>query len=513
MKRKRNRKYSKKFKSHAVTLVFDEGKSINSAAKHLSMPKSTLAEWIKKEKSEAHADDAILQEPGAEQSELELRREELATVRAESDVVKRSERPNVSCVTEQTDLVMQENTFNVVGPYDPSLLDRARQQWQHGDWESLVDIAEIDLGHHPDRAKLALLAAAGYQQLDDMDNCKKYVRIARQLGCDNQIIARLLLAGVHNSLGKLAALKKDDEKTRSHFGAAVNLRMSGKTQDLNLARHARSVKEIAKLGLLAQAAELIDVKVSNLGLSRLDSVKQQASIALLKNQQQELLFLTRDNAGIRKKTGRVELLILVASIPRSGSTWLYNCVKQLLQTKYKEIYSCWTEDYEPENQSPIHVVKVHYPDPDLAQKADIIISTRRDIRDVAASLVRMKWDEKGDKFIEELSWIVNTVHPFWNVITNLEIEYHQIIKSPEYIVEQVGHTLGIHISPRKAKQISLDLANMKTPDRYDKNTQLHPNHRAMEPTHYSKLLGKDRAELITNLFIEWLIEFDYLKFE
>ena len=46
----------------------------------------------------------------------------------------------------------------------PTLLDRAREQWQHGDWESLVDIAEIDLGHHPDRAKLALLAAAGYQQ-------------------------------------------------------------------------------------------------------------------------------------------------------------------------------------------------------------------------------------------------------------------------------------------------------------------------------------------------------------
>lgn len=420
-----------------------------------------------------------------------------------------SQEADTSTAKSDTHSAQINKLSKILDGYDAGSLSKAKTNWYFGEWQDLADLNLRELEGHPDIHILAALKAAGHQQLDDMDNCKKYIRIARQLGCDNQIIARLLLAGVHNSLGKLAALKKDDEKTRAHFSAAVNLRMSGKTQDLKLARHARSVKEIAKLGLLPQAAALIDIRVANLSLSKFDSAKQQASIALLKNQQQALLSLTRDNTGIRKKDG-AELLVLVASIPRSGSTWLFNCVKQLLQTNYNDIYSCWTEEYEPENLSPIHLVKVHAPDPELAQKADIIISTRRDIREVAASLVRMKWDDKGDLFIEQLSRIVNTFHPFWNVLTNLEIEYHQIFKFSEYIIEQVGHTLGINISTIKAKEISLYLSSMTAPDKYDKNTQLHPNHRDLKSRHYLELLGKDRADLITNLFSEWLIKFGYI---
>jgi hypothetical protein len=50
-------------------------------------------------------------------------------------------------------------------PYDEALLDRARTQWQFGDWESLAAITQEHIQHHPDRAKLALLAAAGMQQM------------------------------------------------------------------------------------------------------------------------------------------------------------------------------------------------------------------------------------------------------------------------------------------------------------------------------------------------------------
>lgn len=45
-------------------------------------------------------------------------------------------------------------------PYDEALLDRARTQWQFGDWESLAAITQQPLQHHPERAKLALMAAA-----------------------------------------------------------------------------------------------------------------------------------------------------------------------------------------------------------------------------------------------------------------------------------------------------------------------------------------------------------------
>ena len=46
-------------------------------------------------------------------------------------------------------------------PYDENLLERSRTQWQFGDRASLAALDQTTLQHHPDRAKLTLLAAAG----------------------------------------------------------------------------------------------------------------------------------------------------------------------------------------------------------------------------------------------------------------------------------------------------------------------------------------------------------------
>jgi hypothetical protein len=45
-------------------------------------------------------------------------------------------------------------------PIDENLLERARTQWQFGDWPSLAAISRDALQHHPDLPKLALLAVA-----------------------------------------------------------------------------------------------------------------------------------------------------------------------------------------------------------------------------------------------------------------------------------------------------------------------------------------------------------------
>ena len=40
-------------------------------------------------------------------------------------------------------------------PCDENLLERARTQWQFGDWNSFAQLDRDTLQHHPDRAKLA----------------------------------------------------------------------------------------------------------------------------------------------------------------------------------------------------------------------------------------------------------------------------------------------------------------------------------------------------------------------
>jgi hypothetical protein len=89
--------------------------------------------------------------------------------------------------------------------YDENLLERARTQWQFGDWASLAAIGRETLQHHPDRAKLALLAAAGHQQLGDQSATRQFIRLAQDWGCGKKLIAQVLLAGAHNTLAKAAA--------------------------------------------------------------------------------------------------------------------------------------------------------------------------------------------------------------------------------------------------------------------------------------------------------------------
>lgn len=133
----------------------------------------------------------------------------------------------------------------IANAYDTELLDRARMQWQFGDWESLGRLDEITVEHHPERAKLALLVASAHQQLNDHANARHFIKLAQTWGCDKKLIAGLLIAGVHNTLGRAAAVMQDDNRALEHFKAAVE----GVRGDARLACHARLSSELAQLHL------------------------------------------------------------------------------------------------------------------------------------------------------------------------------------------------------------------------------------------------------------------------
>ncbi|GEM_PF-3966249 len=147
----------------------------------------------------------------------------------------------------------------------------AKESWDSGEWQALVDI-DIQANHnHPDVEKLAALKAAAYQQLDDIENSKIYFKLAKDLGCDNYFISQLLVAGIHNSLGRVAALKQNNDRMLSHFTAAVDA--GGGNQKTKLAMHARSVKEVARLGLLQQAEKSLSSKKEQINLLRTSEIE------------------------------------------------------------------------------------------------------------------------------------------------------------------------------------------------------------------------------------------------
>lgn len=128
---------------------------------------------------------------------------------------------------------------------DSRTLDNAITQWQFGDWDSLIKLRRDSLETHPERAKLALLVAAGHQQQGDMKATRDFVKLAQDWGCDKQQISRVLVAGVYNTLGKAALIQGNVVASNKHFRAA--LEDVGSIRALNLLTQVRQEEELKRL--------------------------------------------------------------------------------------------------------------------------------------------------------------------------------------------------------------------------------------------------------------------------
>lgn len=169
--------------------------------------------------------------------------------KAIADWVRHKARPSDDHSETETTVVVEssENTDSRLVPYDENLLERSRTQWQFGDWQSLAQLQRETLQHHPDRAKLALLAAAGHQQLANMSAARQFTRLAQDWGCNKKLLSQILIAGVHNTLGRAAAIGGRQQQALQHFENSVKIATPG--GDLRLLVQARTREELAQLGL------------------------------------------------------------------------------------------------------------------------------------------------------------------------------------------------------------------------------------------------------------------------
>jgi transposase len=91
MQRIPNGKYTKEFREEAVKLITIKGHSVDDAAKRLSLPKSTLANWVKSYKAgklgEIGKSYRVLSDTELELAKL---RRELAEVKMERDILKKA---------------------------------------------------------------------------------------------------------------------------------------------------------------------------------------------------------------------------------------------------------------------------------------------------------------------------------------------------------------------------------------------------------------------------------------
>lgn len=152
-----------------------------------------------------------------------------------------------------------------VVPYDENLFERTRTQWHFGDWESLCSLTHDAIAHHPDRARLALSAASGLFQLGKFQEAHQFIRFAQDWGVSKKLVVRILIAGVHNSLGRISAISKQQERAKRHFENSIKAGAPG--NEFKLLTQARILEQLKQLGILAGTSSIF----STFGISGPDS--------------------------------------------------------------------------------------------------------------------------------------------------------------------------------------------------------------------------------------------------
>ncbi|WP_412851517.1 class I SAM-dependent methyltransferase [Ectothiorhodospira shaposhnikovii] len=134
----------------------------------------------------------------------------------------------------------------VVASETSNQLTQARTYWLFGEWQRLASIPEETIQDRPERATIALLISNAHQQLGDLESTRHWAQLAMQWGLKPTQVARLLAAGVHHTLGRIAILRENAEDIGKHFTASMQLAQMQDTESGTLAK-ARAVQEAGAL--------------------------------------------------------------------------------------------------------------------------------------------------------------------------------------------------------------------------------------------------------------------------
>ncbi len=203
-------------------------------------------------------------------------------------------------------------------------------------------------------------------------------------------------------------------------------------------------------------------------------------------------------------------LVLCAGIPRSGSTWLYNAARLLLMRHagVSSIYGAWIAQYDSSNTAPWHVIKIHDPDEGLLWRARVAFTSRRDLRDIAASAWKRGW--VGDE-PTTIAFLDNVVaqHTFWRDRCAHQMTYEQMLHDRPAELARIANALNLPIDSAALRAISNDIDSLGFDDSregdFDTETLLHKRHIIDgRPGSHAHTLPADVVATINQRYGDWL---------
>jgi hypothetical protein len=210
--------------------------------------------------------------------------------------------------------------------------------------------------------------------------------------------------------------------------------------------------------------------------------------------------------------GHVEpRLVLCAGIPRSGSTWLYNAARLACAAEPGGAHAAWVDDYDASAPDAWHVVKLHDPHATLETRATVVLTSRRDLRDIAASARRRAWFDDEAQILAFLDRVV-AQHAHWAPRAALDLDYRWIERDAPRAAAAVLAALGlvgVDAVDERATRLAARIEAANAPERgaagYDPVTLLHPEHRLSGRSGaYAEVLPPSLVSAIEERFGAWL---------
>lgn len=99
--------------------------------------------------------------------------------------------------------------------------DRARTQWQLGDWDSLAVVEAEALQDDPERAELAALAACAHLQKGNKTEARRLLAAASRWQCPPEFLALALAASIENNIARYHEVCGHTEKSQRLLAASA----------------------------------------------------------------------------------------------------------------------------------------------------------------------------------------------------------------------------------------------------------------------------------------------------
>ena len=206
------------------------------------------------------------------------------------------------------------------------------------------------------------------------------------------------------------------------------------------------------------------------------------------------------------------IVILVAGMRHSGSTALFNIIRlalELGQIEYKSGYSEHLSlDALKSSGVPVCLIKIHELRDDILDFADIVITTKRDVRDAVASASRRSFpllNRIGG--LRDYAKYNRMLYEVWDRFSHIEFSYESFMDYPIENIRCLLSLLGIDDS--LAEVIHTRLLNLSTDD-YEKT--LLTEHHITDPDRimsFTQTLGERVSSEITSDHKSWLIKHSY----